>query len=283
MARRLATAFALAALGLSLAACTGANAAGPDRPGAGLAWHTPTAGTGAPSADSPTVPGSANPSAPGSPAGRSPATSPSPTRTANRTTARGHGPFNTMTTTGSRSVALTFDDGPGPYTDDILDLLARYHVHATFCIIGRQVAGHAAQIRRIVAEGHTLCNHTDSHASLDRLGAGAIEAEIQNAGDSIQAATGVRPAVFRFPYGRTSPTAYGVVARLGLRVLGWTVDPADYTRPGTDAIITRVAQAVKPGSIVLFHDGGGDRSQTVAAATALITSLRAAGYSFGTP
>jgi len=93
----------------------------------------------------------------------------------------------------------------------------------------------------------------------------------------------VRPTLFRFPYGRTSATANGVVARLGLRVLGWTVDPSDYTRPGTDTIISRVAAAVKPGSIILFHDGGGDRSQTVAAVTSLITSLRAAGYTFGTP
>jgi peptidoglycan/xylan/chitin deacetylase (PgdA/CDA1 family) len=93
----------------------------------------------------------------------------------------------------------------------------------------------------------------------------------------------VRPTLFRFPYGRTSATAYGVVGRLGLRVLPWNVDPSDYTRPGTETIIARVAQAVKPGSIVLLHDGGGDRSQTVAAITSLITSLRAAGYVFGTP
>jgi len=182
------------------------------------------------------------------------------------------------------SVFLTFDDGPDPtWTLRVLDVLRAAGIKATFCMIGRYVRAYPDVARRVVADGHTLCNHTDSHASLDRLGGGAVETEIQTAGDSIQAVTGVRPTLFRFPYGRTSGTANSVVARLGLRVLPWNVDPSDYTRPGTDTIITRVVQAVKPGSIVLFHDGGGDRSQTVAAVTALIASLRAAGYSFGTP
>ena len=182
------------------------------------------------------------------------------------------------------SVFLTFDDGPDPtWTLRVLDVLRAAGIKATFCMIGRYARAYPDVARRVVAEGHALCNHTDSHASLDRLSAAAVEAEIQNAGNSIQAATGVRPTLFRFPYGRTSATANGVVGRLGLRVLPWNVDPSDYTRPGTDTIIARVAQAVKPGSIILFHDGGGDRSQTVAAITSLITSLRAAGYTFGTP
>jgi peptidoglycan/xylan/chitin deacetylase (PgdA/CDA1 family) len=182
------------------------------------------------------------------------------------------------------SVFLTFDDGPDPtWTLRVLDVLRSAGVKATFCMVGRYVRAYPDVARRVVAEGHTLCNHTDNHARLDTLSAAAIEAEIQTAGNSIEAATGVRPTLFRFPYGRTSATANGVVGRLGLRVLGWTVDPSDYTRPGTDAIIARVAQAVRPGSIVLLHDGGGDRSQTIAAITSLITSLRAAGYVFGTP
>ena len=182
------------------------------------------------------------------------------------------------------SVFLTFDDGPDPtWTLRVLDVLRAAGIKATFCMIGRYARAYPDVARRVVAEGHALCNHTDSHASLDRLSAAAVDAEIQNAGNSIQAATGVRPTLFRFPYGRTSATANGVVGRLGLRVLPWNVDPSDYTRPGTDTIIARVAQAVKPGSIILFHDGGGDRSQTVAAITSLITSLRAAGYTFGTP
>jgi peptidoglycan/xylan/chitin deacetylase (PgdA/CDA1 family) len=182
------------------------------------------------------------------------------------------------------SVFLTFDDGPDPtWTLRVLDVLRAAGVKATFCMVGRYARAYPDVARRVVAEGHALCNHTDSHASLDRLSAAGVESEIQSAGNAIQAATGVRPTLFRFPYGRTSATANTVVGRLGLRVLPWTVDPSDYTRPGTNTIIARVAQAVKPGSIVLFHDGGGDRSQTVAAITSLITSLRAAGYTFGTP
>ena len=182
------------------------------------------------------------------------------------------------------SVFLTFDDGPDPtWTLRVLDALRAAGIKATFCMVGRYARAFPDVARRVVAEGHALCNHTDSHASLDRLSAAAVETEIQNAGTSIEAATGVRPTLFRFPYGRTSATANAIVARLGLRVLPWNVDPSDYTRPGTETIITRVAQTVKPGSIILFHDGGGDRSQTVAAITSLIASLRAAGYTFGTP
>ena len=188
------------------------------------------------------------------------------------------------TVSAGSAVFLTFDDGPDPtWTLRVLDVLRSAGVKATFCMIGRNVRAYPDIARRVVAEGHALCNHTDSHARLDTLSAGAIEAEITMAGNSIEAATGVRPTLFRFPYGRTSPTASGIVGRLGLRVVPWNVDPSDYTRPGTDTIIARVARTVKPGSIVLMHDGGGDRSQTVAALTSLITSLRAAGYNFGTP
>src|SRR4051812_8331471 len=125
------------------------------------------------------------------------------------------------------SVFLTFDDGPDPtWTLRVLDVLRAAGIKATFCMIGRYVRAYPDVARRVVAEGHTLCNHTDRHGGLDRLSAAGIEGEIQTAGGSIQAATGVRPSLFRFPYGRTSATANGVVAKLGLRVLPWTVDPS---------------------------------------------------------
>ena len=188
-----------------------------------------------------------------------------------------------MVSAGS-SVFLTFDDGPDPtWTPQVLDVLKANGVKATFCMVGRYARANPDLVRRVVAEGHTLCNHTQNHASLDTLSADAVEAEIGGASASISAAAGVGPKVFRVPYGRSTATVLAVAAKLGLPILGWNVDPSDYTRPGTDVIVARVSQAVRPGAIVLMHDGGGDRSQTVAALGRLIPALRAAGYTFGTP
>jgi len=182
------------------------------------------------------------------------------------------------------TVFLTFDDGPDPtWTPQVLDVLRANGVKATFCMVGRYAAANPDLVRRVVAEGHALCNHSQTHARLDTLSAAGVEAEMTAASAAIEAAAGVRPSVFRIPYGRGSPTVTALIAKLGMANLGWTVDPSDYTRPGTAAIVSRVAQAVRPGSIVLFHDGGGDRSQTVAAIAQLIPALKAAGYTFGRP
>ena len=182
------------------------------------------------------------------------------------------------------SVFLTFDDGPDPtWTPQVLDVLARHGVRATFCIVGRYARANPGLVQRIVAEGHALCNHTQNHASLDTLPAAGVESEIAAAQSSIAGAGGRSPSVFRIPYGRSNATVQAVAAKQGLSILGWNVDPSDYTRPGTDQIVARVSQAMRPGAIVLFHDGGGDRSQTVAALDRLIPMLKAAGYSFGTP
>lgn len=188
------------------------------------------------------------------------------------------------TVSAGSSVFLTFDDGPDPtWTSQVLDVLAKYGVKATFCMVGRYAAANPGLVARVVAEGHALCNHTQNHASLDKLGADGVEAEIGAAQAAISGAAGRAPTVFRIPYGRGSATVSAVAGKLGLSILGWNVDPSDYTRPGTEQIIARVSQAVRPGAIVLMHDGGGDRSQTVAALDRLIPMLKSAGYSFGRP
>ncbi len=181
-------------------------------------------------------------------------------------------------------VFLTFDDGPDPtYTPQVLDVLRAQGVRATFCLVGRYARARPDLVRRIRDEGHVLCNHSENHASLDTLSRAGVEAEIRNGGASIAAATGVSPSLFRLPYGRTNAVVDDVINRLGLRLLGWNVDPSDYTRPGALVIQSRVSAQVRPGGIVGLHDGGGDRSQTVAALPLMIASLRDAGYSFGTP
>lgn len=182
------------------------------------------------------------------------------------------------------SVFLTLDDGPDPtWTPQVLDVLRQHGVKATFCVVGRYARTYPALVRQIVAEGHALCNHTQNHAALDTLSPAAAETEIASAQSAIVAASGTAPTVFRLPYGRGNAIVTAIAAKLGMATLGWNVDPSDYTRPGADQIVARVSQSVRPGAIVLLHDGGGDRSQTVAAVQRLIPALRDAGYTFGRP
>lgn len=189
--------------------------------------------------------------------------------------AHGTGPAGSMRTTGSASVALTFDDGPWPSTIPILDLLAQYHVKATFCVIGRQVAEYAAIVRRIVAEGHTLCDHTWAHDL--RLGTRTpdqIRGDMQRTLDAIHAAAPGAPVrYFRCPGGNWNPEVVSAAASLGMTSLHWNVDPQDWRRPGVGTIIGVVDAHTGPGAIVLMHDGGGDRSETVVALRTILPNL----------
>lgn len=187
------------------------------------------------------------------------------------------GPFGSINKTGSLAVALTFDDGPGEDTGQVLDLLKQYGIHATFCIIGRMIGDYPPElIRRIVAEGHTLCNHTWSHdLELRTRSETQIRSELQRTADAIHAIVPGAPIpYFRNPGGNFSPLTISVAASMGMQSLDWSVDPADWSRPGTQSIINNVFSHTHPGSIVLMHDGGGDRSQTLQALRALLPSLK---------
>jgi len=221
--------------------------------------------------------------------GRPPGPGPAPTRSGSATpapgtsgspgtpggTPTGTGPAGSLTTTGTSAVALTFDDGPGPYTAPILDLLARYHVKATFCLIGRQVHAYADVVRRMVAEGHTLCNHTWDHDEQLRTRTDEeITDELQRTNDAIHAAVpGAKIRYFRNPGGNFGPNTVAVAARLGMVSLMWNVDPRDWAHPGVQEIVNNVNTHTGPGSIVLSHDGGGDRSDTLAAYQTLLPGL----------
>jgi peptidoglycan/xylan/chitin deacetylase (PgdA/CDA1 family) len=237
-------------------------------------WRGPVASGAGGSAPSPTPSAWQTPAAASSP-------TPSPRRStrppAGPPADRGpHGPYGSMSVTGSSAVALTFDDGPDASTGQILDLLKRYGIHATFCVIGSNIAGHAATIERIVNEGHTLCNHTWSHdEQLRTRTAAQITAELRRTDDAIHAIVpGARVAYFRNPAGNFSPLTISIAAGMGMKSLYWNVDPRDWTRPGTQAIITGVTGHARKGSIVLMHDGGGDRSQTVAALRTILPNLK---------
>jgi peptidoglycan/xylan/chitin deacetylase (PgdA/CDA1 family) len=177
-------------------------------------------------------------------------------------------------------VALTFDDGPSPdWTPQVLDVLRRFGIKSTFCTVGYNQRRHPELVRLVVAEGHTLCNHTAHHAMLDRLPLEQVTAEITDNAADLRAITGQDAQFFRAPGGRLTPQVIDVAHRHGERVLGWNVDPRDYERPPPEVIRDRILSTVKPGAVVILHDGGGVRANTVAMLPDLILRLIAAGYS----
>jgi len=183
------------------------------------------------------------------------------------------------------AIGLTFDDGPDPaWTPAVLRLLARAHVHATFCVVGRHVAKYPQLTRAIVAGGHTLCNHTWSHDEhLVQRPADVIRRELAMTQAAVQDATGVTPWLFRAPGGIWSARVIREARLQGMRPLMWQVDPRDWTRPGWTAIVVKVVATLRPGAIVLLHDGGGNRAQTVAALYWMLIQLPRRHYTFATP
>jgi peptidoglycan/xylan/chitin deacetylase (PgdA/CDA1 family) len=175
-----------------------------------------------------------------------------------------------------RVVALTFDDGPSEYTEGFLDALRREHVPGTFFEIGQEMAGRAATTWRILREGDEIGDHTMHHVEFPGY------AEIAGAASRIEAYTHFRPCLFRPPGGAVNSSVVATAGGLGMETILWNVDPTDWATPGADAIYSRIVGATQPGSIVLMHDGGGNRSGTLAALPRVIDTLRARGYSFAT-
>ncbi|MGH3284472.1 MAG: polysaccharide deacetylase family protein [Streptosporangiaceae bacterium] len=184
---------------------------------------------------------------------------------------------------GPKAIALTIDDGPSPvYTPQVLRLLARYRITATFSMIGIEAQAYPAVAREVAAAGHLIANHTWTHLNLQLLAPALVTEQMSRAADAIHAATGRVPDLFRAPYGAWSPFVLAQCARTGMTPLGWSVDPRDWSRPGVPSIVTNIMRNTHAGSIILEHDGGGDRSQTVAALKIVIPRLLAAGYHFRT-
>ena len=198
----------------------------------------------------------------------SPAKNPSPKSSPSKTPpARpraGSGPAQSLMKTGSSAVALTFDDGPDPVqTPKLLDLLAARHVKATFCLVGQNVAAHPDLVRRIAAEGHTLCNHSWRHSlTLGKEKPAAIRADLQRTNDAIRAAApGAEIKYLRAPGGNFTPNFVKVAAELGMRSIYWQVDPRDWDHPAGESdaahqvkVRTAIKQHISKGAIVLSHD-----------------------------
>lgn len=185
-----------------------------------------------------------------------------------------------------RRVYLTFDDGPNPdATPRVLDTLAREDAPAAFFLVGAH-ARRFPDIARVVARGgHAIGNHTDTHVKLHLRGPARIARELARAHESIAAATGVEPRLFRAPHGYRNPFVLREARRRGYRVLGWTFGVWDTARPGAEEIRRRIRRGLRPGAILLLHDGDGydplgNRSQTADALPGIIADVRSAGYTF---
>lgn len=180
-------------------------------------------------------------------------------------------------------VALTFDDGPNPYyTQQVLAVLQQYGIKATFFCIGRQVAEYPWLVQQEYAAGNVIGNHTWSHPDLTKLSSDDILTQINTTSDAIQQAIGVRPTFFRPPYGVFNANVLTQANQLGLTTIIWNDEARDWTTPGISVISSRILGLAGNGAIILLHDGGGNRSQTVAALPTIITSLRQQGYTFVT-
>lgn len=177
---------------------------------------------------------------------------------------------------GRNVVALTFDDGPSEYTERFLDVLREKHAHGTFFEVGQEMPGREATMRRILREGDEIGDHTVNHVEYPGY------FQISGAAARIRSSTHFEPCLFRPPGGAVSSSVIAAAGGLGMQTILWDVDPADWSNPGSGAVYSRVVSATRAGSIVLMHDGGGDRSGTLAALPRIIETLRARGYRFAT-
>ncbi|MFC8082349.1 polysaccharide deacetylase family protein [Streptomyces sp. NPDC057340] len=187
---------------------------------------------------------------------------------------------------GPRGVNITIDDGPDPaWTPQVLDLLDQYGVKAVFCMTGVQAEAHPDLVKDVVAAGHRLCDHSVSHdTAMDKKSEAYQSKEILDAERMItEASGGVRPVYYRAPGGAFTPYSRKLAASHGMRPLGWNVDTKDFERPGTDAIVATVQRELPNGPTILFHDAGGDRTQTVEALRQVLPWLKEQGRTFGFP
>ena len=185
--------------------------------------------------------------------------------------------------TEERKIALTFDDGPHPkYTAEILDLLAKYDAKGTFFIVGANAEKHPELVLRQFNEGHELANHTYTHPLRTTLP--ALEMELKKTNELIYSITGFYPQLFRPVGGQYTDQMINVAAASGYKVIMWSwhQDTEDWKNPGVKKIVKKVLNGTKPGNVILFHDGGGNRSQTVKALEEILIELQHQNYTFVT-
>ncbi|MFK0239170.1 polysaccharide deacetylase family protein [Streptomyces vinaceus] len=195
--------------------------------------------------------------------------------------------FTKVSEGGPHTVNITIDDGPSPvWTPKILSVLAQNHAKATFCMIGKNAAKYPDLVKDVVKAGNRLCDHSLNHdMTMSRKSASYQSQEILEGQAFIDKAAGgtAKAQYYRAPGGAFTPTSRQIAAAHGMRPLGWDIDPKDWSRPGTESIINTVKHELSNGPIILFHDGGGIRSQTVSALQHLLPWLKQHGYGVSFP
>jgi peptidoglycan-N-acetylglucosamine deacetylase len=178
-------------------------------------------------------------------------------------------------------IAMTFDDGPSPETTPrLLDILKQRNIKATFFMIGQNAERNPAIVKRILAEGHEIGNHSWTHPQLSKLADDRVTEEINKTQNAIKDASGYTPVLMRPPYGAiTARQKEWIEKQFGLSVIIWSVDPFDWKRPGASVIEQRILSGARPGAIVLSHD---IHKQTVDAMPATLDALAAKGFKFVT-
>jgi peptidoglycan/xylan/chitin deacetylase (PgdA/CDA1 family) len=174
-------------------------------------------------------------------------------------------------------LALTFDDGPGPYTQQLVAELNRLHVHATFFAIGEEERYFSAGTLLELHSGDVVGDHTETHPMMASLSAHDQREELVEQIARIELLGGPRPRLFRPPYGSFNATTFRLLHQLHLLMVLWSTDTSDYTLPGVQAIVQSALAGAHPGAIILMHDAGGDRSETIAALPAIVKGLRKKG------
>ena len=177
-----------------------------------------------------------------------------------------------------REIALTFDDGPGPYTPLLLDELKRLHAPATFFEIGFMIRYFHASLDRELRMGDVIGDHTETHPMMALLSPGAQENQILVQTEWLHRYRAPFPRLWRPPYGSFSATTLAILKRFRMLMVLWTVDTDDYLRPGVAVIVHRALAGARPGAIILMHDAGGTRTQTIAALPLIVHALRRRGY-----
>jgi peptidoglycan/xylan/chitin deacetylase (PgdA/CDA1 family) len=192
-------------------------------------------------------------------------------------------PFLRLSKAG-RDMVLTFDDGPDPrYTPDILSTLRTHGARAMFFVCGGMATDNRDLLREMADDGHVVGNHSWSHPLIPGLPPSRIRDELGRTSEVIEKTLDTAPLWYRAPFGAWNKNSFEIGAELGMEPLAWTLDTLDWTEPGTGTIVRRVLDGAGPGVIVLSHDAGGDRSQSVAALRRYLPELLDAGYRITLP
>ena len=188
-------------------------------------------------------------------------------------------PIAPTPTVANKTIALTFDDGPGPYTEKLLDILDKYDAKATFFLIGSKVSVRANTLRRMQSRGHQLGNHSWSHPELPKLSVDQIAGEIDRTNEAIRQATGVKPSILRPPYGAVNGVVLEQLRLRNMSSILWSVDTRDWADRNSQIVCSRAVAGARPGAVILMHD---IHQTSVNAVPCILSSLKQQGYSFVT-